>query len=179
VTSTAASRLVALLLAIAGTTTAARAADLENLPGFDLPLLDGGYINAVDLVGHVAIVDFWAAWCAPCADAMPAYEELFQTYGAQGLRVVAINMDESEDAARAFLAKHPVTYAIARDPLGEVAASFAMRGMPSAYLIACDGTVRAEYMSYRASVADGIRAQLEVLLKEPACGVTEPVDDAP
>ena len=52
------------------------------------------------------MLDFWASWCGPCAESFPWMAEMQEKYGAQGLVVVAVNLDEDQDAAAAFLGKH-------------------------------------------------------------------------
>ena len=82
----------------------AAAAD-ARAPNFTLPRLgaDGAFAFA-SVRGHVVLVDFWASWCAPCRHSLPAYDALYGELEPRGFDVVAINLDESEADANAFLA---------------------------------------------------------------------------
>ena len=57
------------------------------------------------------LLNFWASWCGPCLDEMPALARAQAKFGEQGAIVVGIAMDEPA-RAREFLAAHPVGYPI-------------------------------------------------------------------
>ena len=66
-------------------------------PSIDAKLLDGTSFKLEGEAGNVVIVNFWASWCAPCRQEMPALETYYQQHKAEGLRIVAISMDDPED----------------------------------------------------------------------------------
>ena len=49
--------------------------------------------------GKVVLVDFWATWCAPCVALLPHTIELGRKFGARGLVVVAVSIDDAADEA--------------------------------------------------------------------------------
>lgn len=55
------------------------------------------------------VVNFWATWCPPCREEIPAFSRLQQRYAAQGVQFVGIALD-SADNVRAFAAAYPVSY---------------------------------------------------------------------
>jgi thiol-disulfide isomerase/thioredoxin len=59
------------------------------------------------LKGKVVLVNFWATWCEPCRDEMPALAKMAAALGPKGLQLVTVSADEIEDekGALAFLAK--------------------------------------------------------------------------
>ncbi len=57
---------------------------------------DGGFHSLAELHGHVAVVNFWATWCAPCREEMPRLQRLAQEYGPKGVTFVAVSLDEPE-----------------------------------------------------------------------------------
>ena len=114
-------------------------------PSFNLKSLansSSAQIQLSDYRGKVVYLDFWASWCGPCQRSFPALEQLRQKYSAKGFEVVAINMDENAADALSFLKKHPVSFPIAQDASGAVGETYALTGMPSAYLIGPDGKVQ-------------------------------------
>lgn len=138
-------------------------------PAFDLPLLDGGQVKRAELAGSVVLVDFWASWCTPCRHSLPDYDALDAKLKPRGFRVLAVNLDEEVDDARGFLKEHPLKLAIARDPEGKTAEAFGLRGMPTSYLLGCDGTVRETHTGYQPSDLAKLEASVEKLLGEASC----------
>lgn len=59
--------------------------------------------------GDVMVVNYWATWCAPCREEMPAFVRLQQKYAANGVRFIGIGID-SPDKIAAFAGKTPINY---------------------------------------------------------------------
>jgi peroxiredoxin len=62
-------------------------------------------------------------------------------YGAKGLRVVAIGVDQKLADAQAFLRRTPANFDVAFDPTGQTPKSYAIASMPTSVLIGPDGKV--------------------------------------
>jgi len=91
--------LLILCLALAAPASGASLNVGEAAPDVEAKLLDGstqfrGSANR----GKVTIINFWATWCAPCREEMPAIEAYYKKYRSGGLEVLAISMDEARDA---------------------------------------------------------------------------------
>jgi len=69
----------------------------SRLPQFSLKTLDGLQVSSADLIGKVALVDYWATWCAPCKKEMPGYQKLADRYGGRGFVVVGLKFDAMAD----------------------------------------------------------------------------------
>jgi thiol:disulfide interchange protein DsbD len=81
---------------------------LGALPKKDL----GGGTIALD--GKVAVVNFWATWCAPCVQEIPGFNRLHQAFGSQGVVVLGVSMDDDgRESVDPFLKKHPIEYRVA------------------------------------------------------------------
>lgn len=73
-------------------------------PGFTLEDLTGRRVSLGDLKGKAVVLNFWATWCAPCKVETPWLIDLRNQYAAQGLEVLAVSMDDLEDADKGKLA---------------------------------------------------------------------------
>lgn len=117
--------------------------------------------------GKVVYVDFWASWCGPCAQSFPFMNGLSRDLRSKGLSVVGINLDESPDEAKAFLARHRADFTVVADASGQCPQDFGVQAMPSSYLIDRDGVVRHVHLGFRPGEAEKFRAQVEQLLATP------------
>jgi thiol-disulfide isomerase/thioredoxin len=126
----------------------------------------GGVLDLGPYQGKVVMLDFWASWCGPCAESFPWMAEMQEKYGAQGLVVVAVNLDEDQDAAAAFLGKHRAGFHHLSDPGGAIAESVGVQVMPTSILYDRQGRPafvhsgfhaerRAEYEQHLVAVLQG------------------------
>ena len=111
-------------------------------PEFRARNLQGGTTDLGALRGKVVLLNFWATWCPPCVEEMPSLERLHRTLGPEGLVVLGVSADDSDDDVRAFLPKVDVTFPILRDPGGRVASSvYRATGFPETFLIDREGRI--------------------------------------
>lgn len=111
-------------------------------PELALRTLAGEPVRLSDLRGKVVLLNFWATWCIPCRTEMPAIEALYQRYRAQGLEVLAVNLDRLSTAGvEAFLKEVKVTFPIVLDPDWSAARTYGVLGVPTSYLIDRAGNV--------------------------------------
>jgi len=77
----------------------AAAEERRAAPSLTATLLDGTRFALSEQVGKVVVVNFWATWCAPCREEMPALDAFYRKHREGGLEVVAISLDEPRDLA--------------------------------------------------------------------------------
>jgi cytochrome c biogenesis protein CcmG/thiol:disulfide interchange protein DsbE len=135
-------------------------------PAFDLPGLQGA-VKLSDYAGKTVYLDFWASWCGPCKQSFPWMNDMHARYAAQGLRVVAINVDQKADDAQAFLRKTPAQFALAFDPAGRTPKAYAIKAMPTSVLIGPDGKVLSVHSGFKDNDRNALELQIRQALRLP------------
>ena len=133
----------------------------ERVPDETFSTLDGRLASFADYEGRPLVVNFFAEWCQPCRDEMPAFEDVHEELGDQ-VAFLGINPNEPVDAARRIVEDTGVTYDIGRDPNGALMEAFSVTGLPATFVIAADGTIASSHPG--ALDADDLRAALAPLL---------------
>jgi len=108
---------------------------------FDLKRLNGeGSLRLSSLRGKVVVINFWAAWCAPCKTEAPRFQSAFERYRD---RVVFVGVDTTDYSGdgRAFLARYGVSYPNVRDPNGRVLHDYGGLPIPRTFVVARSGRV--------------------------------------
>jgi thiol-disulfide isomerase/thioredoxin len=109
---------------------------------FQLKDLSGASYRLADYRGRVVLVNFWATWCEPCRDEMPAIEKLKERFAGRPFAILAVNVDEPEARVRKFLASMPLSFTVLLDHERKLARAWNVRVLPASYVVAPDGTVR-------------------------------------
>jgi len=81
------------------------------------------------LRGYPVVVNVWASWCNPCRQEFPVLQKLSARYGKQ-VAFLAIDSQDSDDAAATFLREEPVPYPSYTDPDKEIADKLGAVGLP-------------------------------------------------
>ena len=80
-----------------------------TLNDFSLLDVDGMQRNISEWQGKTLVLNFWATWCTPCREEIPAFVELQAEYQADGLQFIGIALQEAEEI-RDFLQEFNVNY---------------------------------------------------------------------
>ncbi|MDR6224827.1 thiol-disulfide oxidoreductase ResA [Desmospora profundinema] len=113
----------------------------EQAPDFELQTLDGDTLKLSDLEGKAVLVNFWATWCKPCRDEMPAIQSVYNRYKDQDFVVVGVNIAETPVSVKAFARQLELDFPIVLDRNREVTRLYNIGPIPSSVLLDKDGKV--------------------------------------
>jgi peroxiredoxin len=108
---------------------------------YTIPKIGGGSDSLAAHRGSIVLMNFWATWCPPCKEEMPALEQLYRENRARGLVILGIDQGESAATAGAFAREHGVTFPILVDADQQYASSYVSVGLPTTVLVGRDGHV--------------------------------------
>src|SRR5438132_1938737 len=135
---------VSLLIVLSGLLGMAARPPLIGSPAPEIVLKDlqGRDVKLSDLRGKVVLVNFWATWCKPCKEEMPAMQASYDKLRDKGFVVLAVN--ELEDTARVaeHIRTHGHTFEVVMDHNNQVANVYGVVGLPASFLIDPQGIVR-------------------------------------
>ncbi|MBK9608480.1 MAG: TlpA family protein disulfide reductase [Betaproteobacteria bacterium] len=133
-------------------------------PDFTVAAADGKPLQLSAYRGKLVYLDFWASWCAPCRRSFPWMNAMQEKYGAGGLVVLGVNVDQRRPDAERFLAQVPARFMIAYDPQGAAPALYAIKGMPGSVLIDPQGRVVFAHAGFRDADRDELEAKIRAAL---------------
>ena len=140
-------------------------------PEFSLPRLEGGGPLALEsLRGQVVLVNFWATWCKPCEEEMPAMQRLYEALAPEGFELLAVSVDEDASLVADFVNRMGLTFPVLLDTDQAVARSYQTFRFPETLLIGRDGVVVERYVGPKEWDAAPYVARLRELLAPSGSG---------
>jgi cytochrome c biogenesis protein CcmG, thiol:disulfide interchange protein DsbE len=136
----------------------------EPAADFALPTLNDEAVQFSTLKGKVVYLDFWASWCAPCRKTFPWMNEMHRKYAAQGLQIVAINVDKNRADAEDFLKKIPAEFEIVLDPKRTTTKLYKVKGVPTAFIIDREGNIQSNHVGMAPEHFAVLEAEIKNLL---------------
>ncbi len=132
---------------------------------FTVPLVRGGHFRLAEHRGRPVFINFWATWCAPCREEMPAMERLWRQQKDNGLVMVAVSLDADPAAVPPFVAEHHLTFPVALDPRLEAANRYGVRALPMTLVVDRQGMLAAMALGPRAWDTDAAHSLVEALAR--------------
>ena len=119
-----------------------------------------------DFKGKFVLLDFWASWCGPCIQEMPALDKLAQKYQMLGVQVWGVNVENDSSAAKAYLSKVQVAFPILFDVDNSVSKDYRVEAMPTTVILDKDGKVRSVHRGYKPGYEKKYEDDIKGLLRE-------------
>jgi thiol-disulfide isomerase/thioredoxin len=112
------------------------------LPAHTLQDLDGQAWRLSSLRGRVVVINFWAAWCAPCRQEMPTLQTLAELMGPDQSLVLAVNVKEPKALVQRFARNTALTLPVLLDSEGTLAKQLGVKIFPTTLLIDRQGRIK-------------------------------------
>jgi len=139
-------------------------ANFEVAPDVEFQTLGGKPFRLKELQGQVVLLNFWATYCIPCREEIPALNQLQHELESQGLRIVSASLDDSIEGVNDYQKEvvrfeYPVLIGGS-----DAKVKFAQSVLPTTYLIDRQGRIRQKIIGARDKA--GWEAAVKPLLAE-------------
>ena len=102
----------------------------------------GDSFTLSEQTGNVVLINFWATWCGPCVEEMPALQDLYEEYGdLDNVKIILINAGESSQTVHRFLSQNGYTMPCIYDTDNAVNDQYGVTSIPYTVIFNKDGTV--------------------------------------
>jgi len=119
-------------------------------PLFSLPsLTDEAPVSLETLRGRVVLLHFWATWCKPCEEEMPALERLRHSLDQERFALVTVSVDEDRGQVESFRDRLRLSLPILLDPSHQVSRAYQTYRYPESFLLDREGRVVARFVGPR------------------------------
>jgi peroxiredoxin len=113
----------------------------DQAPNFILTDLEGNEVELEDYRGKGVFLNFWATYCEPCKDEMPAMDKKYKEYREKGVEILAVNVSEPKLTAESFADRYNLSFPVLLDKNNDVTNHYGVGPIPVTFLIDKDGKV--------------------------------------
>jgi thiol-disulfide isomerase/thioredoxin len=117
-------------------------------PDFQLQDINGKTVRLADFKGKVVFIDFWATWCPPCRESIPAIKKLHKDFSVNpNIVILGLNLGEKKSVVEKFVEKNEMNYSIVYCD-DKTANDYAVRGIPLFVIVDKNGNIAQRYTGY-------------------------------
>jgi len=115
----------------------------KPLPDFSVPQFPQGTLTFSQFRGRPVVINYLAAWCGPCWQELPYFQNEWMKHRDKGLVVIGISLQDSPKTVEYMVSRIGLDFPIGMDETGVVASRvFRIMGMPTTYFIDRKGVVQ-------------------------------------
>ena len=133
---------------------------------FILRDLNGNQVSLKDHLEKIVFLNFWATWCPPCRQEMPSMEKLHTRFKNDDFIILAIDLQENLRQVKRFKKRFKLNFTILLDSDSKVASLYAVRSIPTTYLVDREGHLIGDALGARNWASDDAIKLFEHLLNQ-------------
>ena len=118
-------------------------------PTFSLPTLGGATVDNAALVGKPWVINFWATWCSPCIEEIPAMNTAWKALEPVGVGMLAVNVGETPEAIETFAKTVPIDFPILLGDGARTLPDWGGRALPTTLIVDAEGRIVFEALGPR------------------------------
>ena len=138
-------------VAVSATERTPQAAVDYPAPAFTLTTLAGEPFDLSAAQGKPIVLNFWATWCGPCRNEMPALQKAAEKLDGE-VAIIGVDQGESAETVRQFVDEFGVSFQILLDANQDAANAFDVTLMPTTYFIDAQGVIRGVHLGEMNSI---------------------------
>lgn len=113
----------------------------NQAPEFSIPSYQGDQVVLSDIRGRPVVINFWASWCPPCRAESAMLESLWREYESAGIYFLGVNIQDSREAAEAYIEEFGITFVNGVDRDGRVSIDYGVIGLPATFFVNGEGVI--------------------------------------
>jgi peroxiredoxin len=130
--------------------------------------VSGERVHLAAQKGKVAVLTFWATWCAPCRNELPNLEKLQEYLGKDKITILAVNFRDDDpatvDRVRKDAKEAGWKLHLLLDPGERIAKAYGISAIPRMYIIGRDGRIHSIHAGFGDGSLDDMLTDLHTVL---------------
>jgi cytochrome c biogenesis protein CcmG, thiol:disulfide interchange protein DsbE len=131
----------------------------DQVPDFSYTMADGSTRTLAELRGQPLIINFWASWCIPCREELPAFQQALAEH--EGVTMLAVNRNETAEVVARFAIETGFSMQLVTNFSGDIGDAYGVTSLPLTFFVNSDGTIASRHIGAM-KLAD-ITKQIEAL----------------
>jgi peroxiredoxin len=137
----------------------------DIMPDFKLPDLSGNEVTLASLLGNgPIIIDFWADYCKPCKEAMPALNTLMEKYEELTVVMISIDAPKTQARAKSYLKSKNFKFITLFDPDKKLAKQLNVVNPPHSFILNNAGEIVYSHIGFEVGTEKVYEAHVRELL---------------